>query len=133
MAQISIEIKGLDGVINALGIDLDRQVDNAIRAVALEMDNEALENLQDRIYSRPPSPNYVRTGAAQQGREVKKVGRGRKVIYNPQLKGKAINYAPMLNKNSRIPKLHTLFWEDAVSDIKRRANTIAKKHIGFKK
>lgn len=133
MSEITISIKGIKEALEALNINLEDQIDEAITAIALELDNLALDNLQERIYSKPQSRHYKRTGAAQQGRIIKSESRGKRVIYNPQLKGASKNYAPMLNKNRRIFSLHTLFWDDAVLETNKNLIKIIKKYIGFKK
>jgi hypothetical protein len=107
----------------------------ALRDLAEFTDRSATSNLNNRIYKKPPSPSYTKTGRALAGHRIDRVTpltfilvqdsriknlspRKNSFGYTPK-KSPRINYLPFLDKNSRISKLNTHYWTDAKEWSKR--------------
>lgn len=122
-----IKITGTKEVIRLLSVNIEGAVKDIVDEVAVEHEGIATENLSSRIYGQPESPNYRRTGRALGGRIIKEEGPDKtSVVFNSRLKGARKNYTPFLNRNARIRKLNTKFWDDAVEETRQKAPKIAK-------
>lgn len=115
---------------NLLSPNIDSMLDEiAFDAVAL-MTEKRTENISQRIYAKPPSKSYRRTGRALGGTQVTKLGNAvYEIEDNTMIKGARRNYSPMLNKNKRIKKLATKYWDDAKKETKKEAGKIMKKRL----
>lgn len=124
--MLTIQLEGVQNVKELLGADVKKALSDAVFDIAGIIDNEATINIKDRIYGKPPSPRYRRTGSALGGRANESLGdMKRKVVNDTRLKGrKSKNYAPMLNKNRRIKRFNTHYWDDAVETAEEKAKTI---------
>lgn len=127
----SVTIRGLDSLLSKLD---PRKVEgasaDAVETLAARADNKLAENMQTRVYGRPTSPNYQRTGAARRGRSNVRQGRTeRKITYSSKKGGASRNYSPYLNRNSRIKKNNTRFWDDGVKWTKKESKNVLKESI----
>jgi hypothetical protein len=118
-----IEIEGLEEVKNFyydLATETPRMLMEAINETAIYMGQKAGENLQKRIYAQPPSKYYERTGSAGRGHEVNTIKDGYEVRFSTVLGGAETEYDVFLNKNSRVSRLHTLFFDDAYTEAEEK-------------
>jgi len=124
--EINIDLQNLDKVLNRLNFDWDDLNKALISNISNEMEINAKQNIDQRIYAQPPSPRYIRTGKAKKGILKFKKGTQGQVLADTTLAGAGKNYTPFLNKNSKITKLNTNFWDDAVEKTKQETPKIAK-------
>jgi hypothetical protein len=119
----------------------------AVFDVYAKGDNLIAKNLKERVYDIDPTIvgyreitrgknkgkseaiySYKRTGHARRGRTNTRTSKmddyTRKIQYASTLDGAQKNYTPYLNKNSRIKRLNTLFWDDGVAKIKADSKEI---------
>jgi len=130
MAFIAIELKNLQKIKGLLKVNMRSVRDDLVRELALHLSEGSTEKLDERIYSRPPSPHYRRTGRALRGRSNKKQGTGKRLVTrDTRLAGAQKNYVPFLNRNRRIRRFNTLFWEDSIEDTKKFAKKAGNKAL----
>jgi hypothetical protein len=131
--NISIDLTGFEDALKALNTNFDDISKQIVSRISNEMEITAKENIDERIYSQAPSPRYIRTGKAKKGIVKFNKGTQGQVVADSRKAGASKNYTPFLNKNSKIKKLNTLFWDDAVKTTKKNAGKIAqeiiKKHL----
>ena len=94
---------------------------------------KAKKYLKERVYNQSPSDNYQRTGTAL-GSILLKINNKLKatLVADTRLKWlhkrrKKRNYMPMLNRNSRIRRLNTHFWDDAIKETIAEAPMVLKR------
>lgn len=152
--SFNITIEGFEEIKTRLmEIDIQKLESKTTSAVAIEFDNIARKNIIERIYNQPQSAYYVRTGAAKGGSVIQNFedGKGLEVIWNSTLKSRSIegvdgvlstpknrvrsgqrqlltgkDHTIFLNENSRVKRLNTYFFTDAIKEIKTKALSIQK-------
>lgn len=150
--SISIKLEGMDELIaifNGMNIDI---VKDAEVHTALEFDNTARENIQKEIYDKPQSPTYVRTGDARRGSIIEGFNGGTRVRWDSTIAPNSVigarltktgarerskkrqrssneNHTPMLNKNSKFPKLNTGFFDNALDKAQGIGDTELEKSL----
>jgi hypothetical protein len=117
MTDSNIELKGFDELSKKFNTFKGDEAEyETTLALADYMEQKASDNLEQRIYSQPPSPHYRRTGKAQRGRWIKERTEGHEVKFSTEIAGADKDYTVFLNKNRRIRKLNTNFFDDALKD-----------------
>lgn len=128
MSSISIEYKIPNSLQSFLKAGVGEPLEEAVFDVSGYLENKATENIKARVYSNAPSPRYKRTGRALGGHRNTKLGRlSRRVTGDTRFKGASKNYMPYLNRNRRIKKLNTGYWDDAVEDARNQSQIIVRK------
>lgn len=127
--NLSLDLTGFESALKTLNIDIDDISKQIVKSVSNEMEITAKENIDQRIYSQSPSPNYRRTGKAKKGIVKFNKGTQGQVLADSTKAGASKNYTPFLNRNKKIGKLNTLFWDDAVEKTKKDAEKIAQEII----
>lgn len=106
----------------------------AVKEVALYAETRIGVNANKFVYSKPASPTYVRTGRLLGGRGSAFSGGGKparvnhgpqhvELMANPQLKGASTNYAPFVNKGTRMMAARP-FFDISVSETKAKTPQI---------
>lgn len=128
--MLQFDVEGLEGIQKILNTSLDTVINEAIFDISAFFENKATENIKTRIYDKPESKNYRRTGRALGGRKNEAIDKFSRIVRNDtRIKGAEKNYAPMLNKNPKIKKLNTRFWDDAVDAVEKEALGILRDKI----
>lgn len=111
-------------------INIERSLPKIVLSVSGFLENERTKNINKRIYAQPPSPKYKRSGRALGGTKNEALNSTiRRVISDARLKGAKTNYTPFLNRNKRIKRFNTNFWDDAVKATKAKTKEIIKRFI----
>ena len=106
-------------------LDVQGRLPRVVERVAKIMENKAKSNINTRVYGQPPSKYYVRTGRAQRSIIANKQSNiSYKVLSDTRVAGATKNYTPYLNRNKRIRRLNTHFWDDAVKDTQSKVQDI---------
>lgn len=128
-----VKLEGYEEAIKMLNPEIENEVlQKSVEDTAAHHDTISNELLQQRIYAQAESPNYRRTGAANRGRSNRKTdskGYRRKVLNDSRLGGAETNYMPYLNRNKRIKKFNTYYWDDSVISAEQFAQRIMKFHL----
>ena len=122
-----VKIVGAKRIQDVLGTSIKGVLEEAVFDTAAFMDMTAAEKLQEKVYDKPESPVYRRTGSANKGRLITGGGLKRKVIFSSKLGGAQREYTKFLNRNKRIKKLNTGFFDDSVDETKEFAGKQTKK------
>ena len=105
-------------------------IKDATKGLAINFENQTKDLLNQRIYQQPESPNYRRTHDAIGGHLVKNAGEeGQEIVFDTRISGAVKNYTPFLNRNRRIKKLNTLFFDDSVKMFKKSVGKLLDKEI----
>ncbi len=136
---VSIKLEGMDELVAIFkGINIDIVKDAELHT-ALEFDNTVRDNIQKEIYDKPESRTYVRSGSAKRGSVIESFNGGTRIRWDSTISPRSVigvtggltktgarkkskrrqrgsdeNYTPMLNRNSKISKLDTKFFDNSV-------------------
>ena len=124
-----LRIEGLEKVKKILNTDVPDRADDIVAEGARVFDQIANKEITDKVYDRPVSPNYIRTGRARRGRRIRSLGKAKRLhIMDSKIAGADRGYSAALNRNRRIRVNNTEFWDDAVDEFKDEIPSIVKKN-----
>lgn len=116
---MSAEIKGLERIKRKLSINVGSKIIKpAIEESLRVFDQISNRQITQKVYNRPPSPTYQRTGRARRGREMTTRRREGRHVMDTKIAGAERGYSAALNRNRRIEKNDTRFWDDSVDEFK---------------
>lgn len=114
---MSMKIDGVERLSRILNVDVGDIIDKSAKEVGDDLDQDLLKAIDEKIYSQPSSVNYRRTGNAKRGRKIEDVRGGFKHTMDTKIAGSDERYVAALNRNSRVSRFNTHFWDDVVKDI----------------
>ena len=126
--MFGIRVYGQQEVKSAHDINVGGMIEDTVSTLARDLRTEATTRLRKKIYGQPPSPHYIRTGKA-----LRSIFAESKAYHHWEVEGNTMrsgadrNYLPFLNKNSRVSRLNSLFWDDSNEWIAEEADTITSK------
>jgi hypothetical protein len=132
MSNFNIDLTGDKEVNKKYSLNIVKFLKTKVFDISALVERERQKNIKSRIYAKPASKSYKRTGRALGGSVIRNKssdGLAKQVVNNTKLKGAKKNYSPMLNKNKRIKRFNTNFWTDAVNAGKKETGKVYKEFL----